>query len=63
MAASERQLPAASGSSGAAAGAEEAGQEDGVDALDAFMSNVETQIEQDKVHSQFLPTSLPQHML
>ncbi|CAL8465521.1 g5057 [Coccomyxa elongata] len=48
-AASERQLPAASGSSGAAAGAEEAGQEDGVDALDAFMSNVETQIEQDKV--------------
>ena len=49
MVSSEGQLPAASGSSAAAADAEEAGQEDGVDALDAFMSNVKTQIEQDKV--------------
>ena len=44
---------AAASSSGAAAGSAEAGEEDeaggGVDALDAFMSNVETQIEQDKV--------------
>ena len=44
---------AAAVSSEAAAGGAEAGEEDGaeagVDALDAFMSNVETQIEQDKV--------------
>ena len=47
------EVSAAAVSSEAAAGGAEAGEEDGaeagVDALDAFMSNVETQIEQDKV--------------
>ena len=47
--------PGAASSSAAAASRAEAGEVDdmsgGVDALDAFMSNVESQIEQDKVRA------------
>lgn len=62
-AAAQPEPAAAASSSGAASAGGEGGEndaaEDGVDALDAFMSNVETQIEQDKVsHSSLCVSTL-----